>query len=468
MSGIDRERELLDKLKNSWNSLPEIIKLTGSILGIIIAFNTLLSPAPIEISSFDSSPDLIEVGGNSTLSWGVSGTTDISIEPGIGIENPEGTFEVSPSETTTYKLTASNDDEEKIDFCTVTVEEEALVINSFDAETNLVGEGNSPVLKWDVSGAKNITIEPDVGSVDPVGTVSVSPAESTTYQLKASSGSKEEIASCLITVENKLPSINSFNADSDVLEPGNSSNLVWQVSSAEKVFIEPDIGTVGLNGSQHVFPNETTDYTLIATNEAGSVEANKVVFVEGSSPSGSPSSDSTSPVSSLDSTSSDSTPSDSTSNSTSSDSTSSDSTSSDSTSSDSTSSDSLLSNSTSSDSTQSISIPKQLYPADGTVFNHSPRLTTLEWEAVPDAASYTVEIDSYSNETGTWLSESGEPWIVSEINETTYTFEFPETDQGRWRVWAVDSTGQESEKSEWLNFNYVISAENSSMYPVDA
>ncbi|MFY1111659.1 MAG: hypothetical protein AB3K77_08275 [Methanosarcinaceae archaeon] len=454
----------------------------------------MLSPAPIEIDSFDSSPELIEVGGNSTLSWGVSGTTDISIEPGIGIENPEGTFEVSPTETTTYKLTASNDDDEKVDFCTVTVEEEALVINSFDAETDLVGEGNSPVLKWDVSGAKNVTIEPDIGSVDPVGTVSVSPAETTTYQLKASSGDQEEIASCLISVENKLPSIDSFNADSDVIGTGNSSNLVWQVSSAEKVFIEPDIGTVGLNGSQHVFPNETTDYTLIATNEAGSVEATKVVFVEGSSPSGSivegssssgstssdSSSDSTSSgLSSSDSTSSDSTSSDSTSSdstssdsnssdSTSLDSTSLDSTSSDSNSSDSTSLDSSSSNSTSSESTQSISIPKQLYPADGTVFNHSPRLTTLEWEAVPDAASYAVEIDYYSNETGTWLSDFKEPWIVSDINETIYTFEFPDAEKGRWRVWAVDAADQESDKSEWLNFNYVVSAENSSMSSNDA
>ncbi|HII01317.1 TPA: hypothetical protein HA351_06580, partial [Methanosarcinaceae archaeon] len=270
----------------------------------------MISPAPIEIDSFDSSPELIEVGGNSTLSWGVSGATDITIEPGIGIENPEGTFEVSPTETTTYKLTASNDDEEKVDFCTVTVEEESLVINSFDAGTDPVGEGNSPVLKWDVSGAKNVTIEPDIGSVDPVGTVSVSPAETTTYQLKASSGSQEGIASCLISVENKLPSIDSFNADSDVIDPGNSSNLVWQVSSAEKVTIEPDIGTVGLNGSQHVFPNETTDYTLIATNEAGSVEATKVVFVEGSSSSGSTSSDSSSDSASSDSASSDSTSSD--------------------------------------------------------------------------------------------------------------------------------------------------------------
>jgi len=508
MSGIDRERELWDKLRNFWNSLPEIIKLTGSILGIIIAFNTLLSPAPIEIDSFDSSPELIEVGGNSTLSWGVSGAKEVTIEPGVGTVSPEGTFEVSTTETTTYKLTASNGEGEKVDFCTVTVEEGSLVVGSFDADRDLIGEGESSVLKWDVAGAKNVTIEPDVGNVDPVGTVSVSPAETTTYQLTASNNEKEETASCLITVESKLPSIDSFNSDFDVIGTGESSNLVWTVSGAEEVFIEPDIGTVGLNGSQHVFPNETTNYTLIATNEAGSVEATKVVFVgdpsspdfassdslpsdsgssdSGSSDSGSSdsgSSDSTSSDSvsldsgSSDSSSSDSSSSDSTSLDSSSDSSSLDSTSSNSTSSDSSSdpassnsssSDFLSSNSTSSDLAQPVSIPKQLYPADGTVFSHSPRLTTLEWEAVPDAASYAVEVDSYSNETGTWLSESEEPWIVSDIAETTYTFEFPETEQGRWRVWAVDATGQESDKSGWLNFNYAVSEENNSTYPVEA
>jgi hypothetical protein len=115
-----------------------------------------------------------------------------------------------------------------------------------------------------------------------------------------------------------------------------------------------------------------------------------------------------------------------------------------------------------------VSIPKQLYPADGTVFDHSPRLTTLEWEDVQGAASYTVEIDSYSNETGTWLSESGDLWISTGINETVYTFEFLDTEQGRWRVWAVDAAGQESDKSDWLNFNYELPVENNSTNPVDA
>lgn len=485
MSGIDRERELWDKLRNSWNSLPEVIKLTGSILGIIIAFNTLLSPAPIEIDSFESSPELIEAGGNSTLSWGVSEATAVTIEPGIGTMAPEGTVEVSPAETTTYKLTASNGEEEKVDYCTVTVEVGPLVVNSFDSDRDLIGNGESSILKWHVTGAEEVTIEPDLGSVEPVGTVSVSPAETTTYQLMALNDGNEETASCLITVESRLPSIDSFNADSDVVGTGDSSNLIWNVSGAEKVFIEPDIGTVGLNGSQHVFPSETTNYTLIATNEAGSVEATKVVFVEDPSASDSSSSDSStsdptsSDPSSSDSTSSDSTSSDSqssdpslsdsssldsqSSDSSSSDSSSSDSSSSNSTSSDSSSSDSSSSNSTSSDPAQPISTPAQLYPADGTEFNHTPRLTTLEWEAVPDAASYAVEIDSYSNEISTWLSDSEEPWIVSDINETIYTFEFSDAEKGRWRVWAVDSSGQESDKSEWLNFKYVVSVENSSI-----
>ncbi len=480
MSGMDRERELWDKLRNSWNSLPEVIKLTGSILGIIIAFNTLLSPAPIEIDSFESSPELIEAGGNSTLSWGVSEATAVTIEPGIGTVTPEGAVEVSPAETTTYKLTASNGEEEKVDYCTVTVEVCPLVVNSFDSDRDLIGNGESSILKWHVTGAEEVTIEPDLGSVEPVGTVSVSPAETTTYQLTALNDGNEETASCLITVESRLPSIDSFNADSDVVGTGDSSNLVWNVSGAEKVFIEPDIGTVGLNGSQHVFPNETTNYTLIATNEAGSVEATKVVFVEDPSASDSSSSDSStsdptsSDPSSSDSTSSDSTSSDSQSSdpslsdsssldSQSSDPSLSDSSSSNSTSSDPSSSDSSSSNSTSSDPAQPVSTPAQLYPADGTEFNHTPRLTTLEWEAVEDAASYAVEIDSYSNETGTWLSESEEPLVVSGINETVYTFEFPDTEQGRWRVWAVDATGQESDRSDWSNFNYVVSVENSSI-----
>ena len=60
-----------------------------------------------------------------------------------------------------------------------------------------------------------------------------------------------------------------------MISKGESSNLTWNVVSATKISIEPGIGTVGLTGSQRIFPGQNTTYTLTATNEFGSVHAKK-------------------------------------------------------------------------------------------------------------------------------------------------------------------------------------------------
>jgi hypothetical protein len=61
------------------------------------------------IDSFYTSPGSITSGGSSTLSWGVSGATTVSIDKGIGSVALTGTRVVSPTATTTYTLTATND-----------------------------------------------------------------------------------------------------------------------------------------------------------------------------------------------------------------------------------------------------------------------------------------------------------------------------------------------------------------------
>ena len=97
-----------------------------------------------------------------------------------------------------------------------------------------------------------------------------------------------------------------------------------------------------------------------------------------------------------------------------------------------------------------LAAPKQLSPADGQVFSHYPRTTTLEWSAVPDATSYMVEIE--------FCSPAGcDDWSVEydpvTVTTTSYTFNFVGAQPGRWRVWAV-SNGQESPKSDWWGFRY--------------
>ncbi|MDE3245445.1 MAG: hypothetical protein KGN80_05105, partial [Acidobacteriota bacterium] len=65
------------------------------------------APQPPTISSFIATPSTITSGQSTTLSWNVSGATSLSIDNGLGAVTGTS-HSVSPSVTTTYKLTATN------------------------------------------------------------------------------------------------------------------------------------------------------------------------------------------------------------------------------------------------------------------------------------------------------------------------------------------------------------------------
>jgi peptidoglycan-associated lipoprotein len=59
------------------------------------------------IDSFTAEPSTIEKGQSSTLSWSISGATDMSIDHGVGAVQSRGQRQVFPANTTTYTLTAN-------------------------------------------------------------------------------------------------------------------------------------------------------------------------------------------------------------------------------------------------------------------------------------------------------------------------------------------------------------------------
>ena len=65
------------------------------------------------------------------------------------------------------------------------------------------------------------------------------------------------------------PVCHSFSTSRPQIIPGQTSTLSWQVSNADRIRIEPDIGRISALGSRAVKPAATTTYTLIATNKAG-------------------------------------------------------------------------------------------------------------------------------------------------------------------------------------------------------
>jgi peptidoglycan-associated lipoprotein len=62
-------------------------------------------PAPTPTATLTASPETIDKGQSSTLTWQTTNATDISIE-GIGAVQPNGSQQVTPTESTTYTLTA--------------------------------------------------------------------------------------------------------------------------------------------------------------------------------------------------------------------------------------------------------------------------------------------------------------------------------------------------------------------------
>ena len=101
-------------------------------------------------------------------------------------------------------------------------------------------------------------------------------------------------------------------------------------------------------------------------------------------------------------------------------------------------------------SSGNLEAPVLLSPADGAQFHNFPRRTTLSWEAVPGAASYTVEVD-FSNPPG-W----GRVVLQEGIVETHFSFDFVGMQRGRWRVCAIGANSHQSECAVWREFEYTV------------
>src|SRR5438552_6273683 len=60
-------------------------------------------PPAAPTASLTASPDTVDKGQSTTLTWQTSNATDVSID-GVGAVQPNGTQQVTPAESTTYTL----------------------------------------------------------------------------------------------------------------------------------------------------------------------------------------------------------------------------------------------------------------------------------------------------------------------------------------------------------------------------
>ena len=152
------------------------------------------------------------------------------------------------------------------------------IITSFEADAEIVASGTPVELSW-VSDPTNDTLVLDNGIGDVLGTTmtTVNPTADTTYTLTGTRGGTTLEREVTVLVE-KPPVINTFVAlTSPNIFPGVDVEFGWETFGADSL----DLNGTDVTGQDRstVSPNETTTYTLTATNIWGSTTAEVVVTV---------------------------------------------------------------------------------------------------------------------------------------------------------------------------------------------
>jgi hypothetical protein len=259
---------------------------TGSGGNTTASVTVTIAPAGNpQIVQFAATPASIQSGQSSTLTWSITNATAASISPGPGTVDPRtGSVSVSPTQTTTYTLTATGASGNTTASVTVTVGTAPAgnpQIVRFAASPLTIQPGGQSTLSWTTTGATTVSIS-GVGAVSLNGSTTVSPAQTTTYVLTASTADGHSVTAPItisVTV-GTIPQIVTFVANPPNIDAGSSTKLCWQVTGASSIAISQGVGG-NLNGNDcaTVSPAQTTTYTLTATSSAGTTQANVTVNV---------------------------------------------------------------------------------------------------------------------------------------------------------------------------------------------
>jgi FG-GAP repeat protein/glucodextranase-like protein len=225
---------------------------------------------PTVTVELNADPGNIMAGESLTLSWNSDQASSCVIEPGIGAVNVDGSITVSPTETTSYTITATGPAGTTTDSVIVNVVNPSVppTVNLNVAPATIQWR-RAAILSWNSTNANSATIDQGIGDVDPNGSLEVSPTEPTTYTITVTGPAGSATKSITVAVSYPIPAV-SISADSNVIVPEVPITLSWTATDASTCIIEPGIGHVGLTGSISVLISQSTTFTITAANPGAS------------------------------------------------------------------------------------------------------------------------------------------------------------------------------------------------------
>lgn len=195
-------------------------------------------------------------------------------------------------------------------------------------------------------------------------------------------------------LSNEKPVIDVFNVNPAEINAGDTAVIVWTVTGATSVTMDPHIGVMPSSGSIEITPPETTIYTIYAINESGTIAESLTITVTGMNP--------------------------------------------------------YISEGP--DDPRLPTIPVLVSPVDGAVFSHFPRTIKLKWQPSKGETpmTYILKIQYDTRERPGSFEGFYSPITLTNIE---YSLDFISRGNGRWCVMSKNDYGA-SEYCNWWYFQF--------------
>ncbi len=232
------------------------------------AFQTIAVRHLPEIQ-ISASPDIIQKGQTSQISWSSAHADTVTIQPGIGLVAQSGSITIAPETTTRYTITATGLGGTATAGTAITVICLPPAIE-FSATPQTLPAGQSAVLTWNIAHSDTCEIQPDIGKVDNTGSVTVTPENTITYTLTATGTGGTSSADIAIMV-NQPPAIILEKPDQTNTETDASCRIEWNDSDADdnariSLYYDTDNqgadGTLIVSGIKEDYDDKTDDAYL--------------------------------------------------------------------------------------------------------------------------------------------------------------------------------------------------------------
>lgn len=190
---------------------------------------------------------------------------------------------VTPTQTTTYMLTATGPGGTTTANITVTVNQVAPTIQ-FSASPTAVAAGGKSTLTWSTANATSLSINNGVGSVSPASGTAATAAINQTTTFTATAQGPGGTTTATATVSVSPIAVTLTASPATISASGQAVTLSWTSTDAANVSINQGVGAVtpAASGQVVVHPTTSTTYIATATDPNGvTTTSNAVVTFSG-------------------------------------------------------------------------------------------------------------------------------------------------------------------------------------------